>query len=169
MAVQFIPIVTDEQLQNLAFMADTVWHEWFSAILSNEQIDYMLRKFQSFSAIKKQIENEGYEYYFLNVNGTNVGYIGIHIENENNKLFLSKIYILKAFRGKKYASEAFDFLEGVCQGMKIQSIYLTVNKHNTNSIQVYTKRGFENIKSQVTDIGGGFVMDDYVMEKKVEI
>lgn len=169
MAVQFIPVATDEQLQSLAFMADTVWHEWFATLLSIEQIDYMVKKFQSFSAMKKQIENEGYEYYFLNVNGTNVGYIGIHIENDSKKLFLSKIYILKPFRGKRYASEAFEFLEGICQGMNLESMYLTVNKHNDNSINVYLKRGFENVKSQVTDIGKGFVMDDYVMEKKVII
>lgn len=167
MAVQFIPVVNDEQIQNLAFMADTVWHEWFSTLLSPEQIDYMVKKFQSFPAMKKQMTDEGYEYYFLNVNGTNVGYIGIHIEQEHKKLFLSKLYILKPFRGKRYASEAFEFLEGVCQGMQLQLIYLTVNKYNEHSIQVYLKRGFENVKAQITDIGNGFVMDDYVMEKKV--
>lgn len=163
--VQFIPVYSDEQIQDLAFMADTVWHEWFSSILSLKQIDYMIKKFQSFSAMKKQLENEGYEYYFLNVNGMNIGYIGIHIEMDTKKLFLSKIYILKAFKGNRYASEAFEFLEGLCSGMKLSSIYLTVNKYNENSINVYNKRGFVKIKDQVTDIGNGFVMDDYVMEK----
>ncbi len=167
MAVQFIPVVTDEQITNLAFIADTVWHEWFQTILSLEQIDYMVQKFQSFKAMKEQITKEGYEYYFLNVNGTNVGYIGIHVEQNTGKLFLSKIYILKSFRGHHYASEAFEFLEGMCQGLNLNSIYLTVNKYNENSINVYTKRGFQNIKSQVTDIGNGYVMDDYVMEKSV--
>lgn len=167
MAVRFIPVETDEQIQNLAFMADTVWHEWFAEILSKEQIDYMVKKFQSFSPLKKQMTDEGYEYYFLNVNGTNVGYTGIHIEDDSKKLFLSKIYILKPFRGKRYASEAFEFLEGICQGMNLEAMYLTVNKYNDNAINVYLKKGFENVKSQVTDIGNGFVMDDYIMEKKI--
>lgn len=167
MAVQFIPVITDEQIASLAFIADTVWHEWFQSILSPEQIDYMVDKFQSFKAIKQQTGREGYEYYFLNVNGTNVGYIGIHIEPDTGKLFLSKIYILKAFRGKRYASEAFEFLEGMCQGLNLKSIYLTVNRHNENSINVYNKKGFQNIREQVTDIGKGFVMDDYVMEKMI--
>lgn len=165
MAVQFIPVITDEQITSLAFIADTVWHEWFQSILSLEQIDYMVDKFQSFKAIKEQTDKDGYEYYLLNVNGTNVGYIGIHVEPDTKKLFLSKIYILKSFRGKHYASEAFEFLEGMCQGLNLNTIYLTVNKYNENSINVYNKRGFKNVKSQVTDIGNGFVMDDYVMEK----
>lgn len=168
MAVQYIPVITDEQIMNLAFMADTVWHEWFTGIISEEQINYMLKKFQSFAAMKRQME-EGYEYYFLNVNGTNVGYIGIHSEYDTGKLFLSKIYILKPFRGNRYASETFDFLEGMCQGLSLKAIYLTVNKRNTHSINVYKKRGFEIIKEQTLDIGNGFVMDDYIMERKVDI
>ncbi len=169
MAVKFIPIVSDEQITNLAFMADTVWHEWFVGIISTEQIDYMVNKFQSFQAVKKQIEKDGYEYFFMNVNGTNVGYFGIHAEQDTKKMFLSKIYILKSFRGNRYASETFEFLEGMCQGMGFNSIYLTVNRFNDNAINVYYKRGFEKIREQTADIGNGFVMDDYIMERKVEI
>ena len=44
--------------------------------------------------------------------------------------------------------------------------YLTVNKYNSSSIEVYKKRGFEITDAAVTDIGSGFVMDDYIMEKQ---
>ena len=44
-------------------------------------------------------------------------------------------------------------------------IYLTVNKQNLISISVYEKLGFLRARDLVTDIGSGFVMDDYVMEK----
>ncbi len=167
MALQFIPVVTDEQIHQLAFMADTVWHEWFSSILSAEQIDYMVKKFQSFAPMKKQMEQDGYEYYFLNAGGIYVGYIGIHTEYETGKLFLSKIYILKSFRRKGYAGETFEFLEGLCRGMGLTTIWLTVNKDNDNAVGVYTKKGFRTIRSEVMDIGSGFVMDDYVMEKEI--
>ena len=46
-------------------------------------------------------------------------------------------------------------------------ISLTVNKHNSNSIEAYKKMGFEIIRPMVTDIGSGYVMDDYYMEKKL--
>lgn len=45
-----------------------------------------------------------------------------------------------------------------------KKIQLTVNKHNINSINAYKKWGFKTIDSVVTDIGSGFVMDDYIME-----
>ena len=44
-----------------------------------------------------------------------------------------------------------------------QSVYLTCNKHNANSLAVYEK-GFKKINEDVTDIGNGYVMDDYIYE-----
>lgn len=168
MKAQFISVFTDEQIQALALMADTVWHEWFPIILTDDQINYMVDKFQSFRAIKEQIE-KGYEYYFININGTNAGYVGIHVEENTRKMFVSKVYLLKSFRGNGYASEAFEFLEGMALGLQLESMYLTVNKNNQHAIDVYLKKGFKNIRSEVTDIGSGYVMDDYVMEKTISI
>lgn len=45
-----------------------------------------------------------------------------------------------------------------------QSVYLTCNKHNSNSLAVYEKKGFKKIDEDVTDIGNGYVMDDYIYE-----
>ena len=42
-------------------------------------------------------------------------------------------------------------------------VYLTVNKHNDHAIDVYKKKGFTVTDEVVTDIGGGYVMDDYIM------
>jgi ribosomal protein S18 acetylase RimI-like enzyme len=46
---------------------------------------------------------------------------------------------------------------------------LTVNKNNVNAIKAYEKMGFRNVGSLVQDIGDGFVMDDYAMEKTVRL
>jgi RimJ/RimL family protein N-acetyltransferase len=47
----------------------------------------------------------------------------------------------------------------------LNKIALTVNKNNVNSIKAYEKMGFKNVGSVVQDIGSGYVMDDYKMEK----
>ena len=46
-------------------------------------------------------------------------------------------------------------------------IYLTVNKHNDHAVKVYKNTGFTVSNKVITDIGNGFVMDDYVMEYKL--
>ena len=50
------------------------------------------------------------------------------------------------------------------RGFGKKKVYLTVNKHNYHAIDVYKKTGFVIAKEAVTDIGNGYVMDDYVFE-----
>jgi len=162
MKYNMIPIKSQNQIKEFAKMAEIVWNEHFTSIIGKEQVDYMLERFQSEQAVTQQIDNQGYEYYFIEIEGNKVGYSGIHMEAE--KMFLSKLYILKDYRKKGYASLAFAFLCNRCKENGLRSIYLTVNKYNTDTIQVYEAKGFKIIKDQVSDIGNGFVMDDYVME-----
>ena len=46
-------------------------------------------------------------------------------------------------------------------------VILAVNKRNEKAIGSYKKYGFVVREAIVDDIGHGFVMDDYVMEKKL--
>lgn len=159
--VTFNKITTNQEVVVLANLASTIWHEFFVSILSDDQISYMVDKFLSYKAIKEQ-QLEGYEYYFIMLGKDIIGFTGFHITDD--KMFLSKLYLLKQYRGHGYASKAFDYLKQLCQKQKLKSIWLTVNKYNKHAIEVYQKTGFTIIRSQVTDIGNNYVMDDYVME-----
>jgi hypothetical protein len=44
-------------------------------------------------------------------------------------------------------------------------MYLTVNKYNELAKRAYLAKGFVIVDATVQDIGHGFVMDDYIMEK----
>jgi ribosomal protein S18 acetylase RimI-like enzyme len=92
-----------------------------------------------------------------------VGYLSF--SQENDVLFLSKIYILHTYRGKKIGKKAMGFVENQTKKFGLSKLHLGVNKHNTNSIKAYEKLGFKNIEPSITDIGAGFIMDDYKMEK----
>ena len=60
------------------------------------------------------------------------------------------------------------FIQDKAEQLGYSSISLTVNKYNEASIKAYEKMGFKKVKDIVIDIGNGFVMDDYLMEKKVD-
>lgn len=158
--------VKEEEMPCLAELASRVWHEYFPCILTEEQIDYMVERFQSLNAMTDQVEHQGYAYYFLQDGGETVGYMGIRPEEET--IFLSKLYLTKENRGKGYASQAFSFLEEYGRRTGKKAIWLTVNKYNDHTISVYRHRGFQTVRSQVSDIGDGYVMDDYVMEKEIQ-
>jgi ribosomal protein S18 acetylase RimI-like enzyme len=51
--------------------------------------------------------------------------------------------------------------------MRCKAVRLRVNKRNAPAIRSYLRAGFRFTEDIVSDIGSGFVMDDYVMEKAV--
>ncbi|MDG0811380.1 GNAT family N-acetyltransferase [Cohnella rhizosphaerae] len=156
---------TIEDVRTVAALAAEIWHEYYGALLSLEQIVYMVDKFQSPDAIADQISEQGYEYYLMRADGADVGYLAV--KAEDGKLFLSKLYVLKAHRGRGYASSAMAFLIRLCRERGLGAVWLTVNRHNDASIAVYEKKGFRKVREQVADIGNGYVMDDFIMEKAI--
>jgi ribosomal protein S18 acetylase RimI-like enzyme len=62
----------------------------------------------------------------------------------------------------------FGFLKKYCRGNGFNSVWLTVNKNNISAVSVYEKRGFKKIGEGVTDIGNGFVMDDFYFQLDVD-
>ncbi|CAM3482912.1 GNAT family N-acetyltransferase [Marinicrinis lubricantis] len=155
---------TAEEIAELARLAAEIWREYYVSIITMEQIDYMIEKFQSVSAMTDQIHHQGYEYYLISHDGFAVGYMSVR--QEEQKLFLSKFYIKKEYRGRGYASRALAFLEQLCIERNLSHIWLTVNRHNESSIAVYQKKGFQIVREEAADIGNGFIMDDYIMEKE---
>ncbi|MBA4697946.1 MAG: GNAT family N-acetyltransferase [Ruminococcus sp.] len=156
-----VRVETEQQINEVAHLAEAIWHEHFTPIIGTSQVNYMIDKFQSVPALKLQLK-DGYEYYQIFDSGNFCGYCGVHPENE--KLFLSKLYIKKEFRGRHLASKAFDFLTKLCKERGLVSIWLTCNKENHGSLAVYCHLGFKTVDTQVADIGNGYVMDDYIME-----
>lgn len=157
--------VNPEQVDELAALAKPIWTDHFTPIIGAEQTAYMIEKFQSAPAMRAQMANEGYHYYFFLYDGQKAGYTGIR--RDGDSLFLSKIYVEKSFRRKGIASHGIAFMTDLCRREGLRKIWLTVNKHNDGSIACYRSRGFTVAYPLVTDIGNGFVMDDYVMEKWV--
>ena len=91
MNLQFEQVITEDQIKILADTANIVWHEAYKEIVSVAQIDYMIEKFQSFNPLSEAINKNNYLYYLIKVDNNVAGYIGLHEENE--KMFLSKLYI----------------------------------------------------------------------------
>ena len=166
MNVSLIKATTDEELKVISSCAEKIWNEYYISILSKEQIDYMINKFQSVENMKMQISKEGYEYYKIADGEALLGYLAI--KNEGDRLFLSKLYILQEFRQKGVSSIVLSFLKEYLKKNSLKKIYLTVNKNNINSIEVYKHFGFKIIKEEKADIGNGFFMDDYIMEFEMD-
>ena len=154
--------VENEDIFELAQLASSIWHEYWVKILSFAQIEYMIEKFQSENAIRNQIKHENYTYFFIKAEGETIGYVGVSLKADY--LFLSKFYIKHTFRHCGYGTQVFEMIKDFAYKNRRDRIRLTVNKYNTNTITAYLSWGFEMIDSVETEIGEGFIMDDYIME-----
>jgi len=163
--IKIITATNKSDFKIIADLAKEIWEEHYTPIIGIEQVDYMLNKFQSELAIENQIR-EGYQYFTIYFGGIPVGYLSFIKKEES--LFLSKIYILQSERGKGIGKFTMEFVEEKAIELELSSITLTVNINNANSIKAYEKMGFKNIGTQVADIGNGFVMDDFLFEKKLD-
>ena len=177
MTVSFKPVSTEQQQEQLAAMADEIWHEYWPAIIGRAQTDYMVQKFQSLEAIQRDMAEHGYQYWFMedaeadaqaSGAGRIVGYTGGRIDEETNRFFISKIYLYQHARGHGYARKTVEFYDALCRERGLHAMYLTVNKGNDLALRAYVGTGFEIIAAVVNDIGEGFVMDDYIMERCVK-
>jgi ribosomal protein S18 acetylase RimI-like enzyme len=155
---------TKTQFADIAQLADIIWREHYIPIIGLEQVDYMIKNYQSAEAMYSQFI-DGYRYFMIYCNDQFVGYISI--KKEDKSLFLSKIYVSKEYRGKKIGKSSMDFVQEKALEMHCKSITLGVNRFNVNAIEAYKAMGFKIIEEMITDIGNGFIMDDYKMEKLI--
>lgn len=145
---------------DVAALAREIWNAHYVPIIGQAQVDYMLEKFQSAAVIMRQLE-EGYEYYLAG----SAGYLAVVPDGAASALMISKIYVRSDFRGQGIGCRMLDFAESLGRARGLSCLWLTVNRHNRESIAWYERMGFVKAGTLVQDIGGGFVMDDFKMVK----
>lgn len=154
-------IASENEIQATAQLADIIWREYFTPLLPPGQVDYMLEKFQSEAEMSRQISEDGYKYYLIYIDKIPAGYCAVKPE-DGGSLFLSKLYVRLENRGQGLSRKMLKF--AINNEANITRVHLTVNRYNSNSIAVYKHMGFTIYGEKAADIGGGYVMDDYLME-----
>ena len=164
--VHLVPVVNAAQVADVARMAHEIWYEYYVPIIGRPQVDYMVAKFQSAEAMQSQIDS-GYEYFLIRQSGANIGYAAIRHDAHDARVFISKLYLLAAHRQSGAGRQALELIERKARERGATHLWLTVNKGNP-SVQAYERLGFKVVEALVMDIGGGYVMDDYKMERVVD-
>ena len=164
MEIEIREIDSQNPAQDVVVIADLareIWTEHYVPIIGQAQVTYMLDRFQSAPSILSDIIENGYRYW-LAEGSEPIGYCGAVIKSDG--VFLSKIYVLARYRGHGVARGFFHLVRQWCLAAELPRIWLTVNKYNTGSVAAYQRLGFATVDAVVTQIGEGYVMDDYVME-----
>jgi len=164
-ALTFTPAATPAQWQTVAQLANEIWPSHYTPIIGSTQVAYMLERFQSARAIAAQVAG-GMDYCLIESSGEAVGYLAFELRGR--ELFLSKIYLRQSVRRGGLGRAAIDWLQSEAVKAGAESIGLTVNRHNQVALSFYRAVGFCIVGTQVAEIGNGYVMDDYLLQLRLE-
>jgi len=155
----------EEHLPALAELAGVIWRQHYPGIISHAQIGYMLGKMYSLDTLRDEIRSNGILFYRLVAAGHFVGFASLGPTDKPGVLKLHKCYLLPELHGCGLGSALLQHCEAEARRLGARRLILAVNKRNPKAIAAYQHNGFAVIESVVTDFGGGFVMDDFIMAK----
>lgn len=154
--------------EQVAELAREIWPICFREMISPEQIDYMLDWMYAPERIRLEIRDLGVQYWFIVSRRETLGYLAFGPEDGDGSgraWQLHKLYLKPVGQGRGLGSAALAFFEEQMEGADARLLRLRVNRGNERAIRVYERAGYRRVAERCADIGGGFVMDDYVMEK----
>lgn len=152
-----IPLIQD--------LTNKVWPQTYAPILPPEKIEYMMKLMYSTESLREQMR-KGAQFVVVYDELEPVGFASV--EEVNPGVYkLHKIYVLPSQQGKGTGRYIIDELVKRIKQRGATALQLQVNRNNVKAKGFYEKLGFTVIEEINLDIGGGFFMDDYVMELKV--
>jgi diamine N-acetyltransferase len=156
----------EKQLPAISELAGVIWRACYPGIITHAQIDYMLARMYSLDVLRDEIRSQGIRYDLLLVDGKPAGFASYGPTAETGVMKLHKLYLLPEMQGRGLGSCLLQHVEReVRAGRAGHRLILSVNKRNARAITAYKRNGFVIAQSVITDIGGGFVMDDFIMAK----
>jgi diamine N-acetyltransferase len=157
---------TGDDFENIRDLAFTIWPIAYKDVISASQIEYMLNMMYSVDAIKEQVLHKNHQFIIAKENDY-VGFASYQLDcNEKGKTKIHKLYVLSNIQGKGIGKKMVDYIMIQAKLNNQMAVFLNVNKKNKAQF-FYKNLGFEIDFEEVIAIGQGYIMDDYVMEKKI--
>ncbi len=166
MRFDVMPVATEKQIEEIEAIAVSAFQECHKGIYSHEQISYMSEQFHTKEAMKRLMK-ERQIYYMLLADHELVGYLSF--EHQNHHLRLNNLYVKTADRRRGIARKAIEQMDKALSGEEFHHVRkLTINipRQNTSAAVILQHLGFRITKSIDTQVGG-YVLNDYVMERKI--
>lgn len=163
-------LITEATIQDFDIIreiAHKTWPTTYGEILSTEQLEYMLDKMYSDETLIDNFKNKGHRFLLIKEKGTYLGFASYEHSYLNEKCTrLHKIYILPETQGRGLGKLLIHKLIILSKENNSNTISLNVNRFN-KAYAFYKKMGFEIIAEEDLDIGDGYLMEDFILEKKL--
>jgi len=158
---------TAADVETIRALADRIWWTCYPGILSPEQIRYMLGWMYAPHKLTAELAH-GVTYELVELAGPAVGFLGYEPLPGRTALMLNKLYLVPELHGRGLGQAMLQHVFQAARGLGLAAVELRVNKANAQALRAYARAGFVTVESLCQDIGGGFVMDDFVLRREIE-
>lgn len=159
--------IAEDELPTVQRLGHEIWRRCYPGIITDAQIDYMLSIWYQPDAMAREMHVRGAWFALIEAEGHGpVGYLSFEGYPED-VLFINKLYLHPHMHGQGVGATALSWIAQRAHEKGCKSLQLRVNRHNVAAIRAYQRAGFVFVEDVCTDIGSGFVMDDYRMEKRL--
>lgn len=155
-----------EDYETVESLAIVVWPHTYSSILSSKQLDYMFDMMYSREAYTAQINDKGHAFLLAQRDGEYIGFASYEINYKPGVTKVHKLYILPNIQRSGAGQALLLAIETSAKKSGNNKITLNVNRYNP-ALGFYLAKGFTNVVSEDINIGNGYLMEDYVMEKEI--
>ena len=146
-------------------LAARVWYAHYPGIISPAQIEYMLARGYASDALRRFVEGPDAGLELACRDGALLGFAAWLAGPSGDEVKLDKLYVDPARQRAGIGGRLIERVAMLARQRGAGTLVLNVNKHNASALAAYRRHGFEVREAVVVDIGGGFVMDDYVMAR----
>jgi ribosomal protein S18 acetylase RimI-like enzyme len=165
MTVTISPLL-DEEVEALCSLAAQIWRDHYPPIIGLSQTEYMLAQRYDPALVRAELARGDIWWDVVREEGELIGFAS-SFPSDRGEIKLDKLYVHSARQRQGFGALLLAHTCARARELGYGSVVLAVNKRNDAAIAAYRKHGFTVREAVVKDIGGGFVMDDYVMVKVV--
>lgn len=152
------------ELNIIQDIARRTWPVTYGDILRAEQIAYMLDRFYSTESLNANLD-DGHHFLLARENDVVLGFASfVHDAPEKSNTKIPKIYVLPQTQGKGIGQKLMETIEHQARQHGATKLTLNVNRFN-KALTFYQHLGFKIVAEIDINIGHGYLMEDYIMEK----
>lgn len=153
-----------DDINLIGYMAQQVWPVAYQEILQPEQLQYMLNLFYSPGSLKQQMTTNHHQFLIAEHGSEPVGFASFSQLEDPDIYKLHKLYVLPGLHNKGIGKALLESVVDSVNAIEGKKLQLNVNRNN-KARHFYEKHGFTIIGEEDIDIGNGYYMNDFVMER----
>lgn len=160
---------TEADIPVIRAIAHETWPAAYGNILAPAQLHYMLKLMYSADALHAQLTLKRHRFTLLEQDGHARGFASHeHGVRGTSATRLHKLYVSPGAQGNGAGKALLQHVIVQARLAGDTTVELNVNRHNS-AMGFYQLHGFRIVRDEVIDIGHGYVMDDHVLERAVDL